>query len=328
MLDIGSMVVFARVVEAGGFSAAARRLDLSKSAVSKQISRLEARLGVRLLNRSTRRISLTEAGRVYYEGCQRTIEAAESAESALGGLTERPSGHLRVSAPMSFGIGHVAPLLGDFLRRYPDITMDLELNDRQVDLIAEGFDLAIRIGELPDSSLVARRLAPSLLLLCAAPSYLERQGIPEQPEDLSDHRCLIYSYGALGNRWRFRGPEADRRVKIAGPLAVNNGEVLAQAAVDGLGIVALPSFIVCDALRSGRLVPVLPDWHLAERAAVHAVYPAARHLSPKIRAFVDFLVEVIGPTPYWDEIDQDTGSAKPTPMQERDRKDLGPPSGL
>ena len=313
--DLTAQATFAQVVEAASFSGAARSLGLSKSAVSKQVSRLEAGLGVQLLHRTTRRLSLTEAGAVFYEGCQRMLAEAEAAEQAVTHLAAAPRGHLRLNAPMSFGILHLSPLLPDLLRRCPELTVDLTLNDRLVDLVEEGYDLAIRIGRLPDSSLIARRLAPSRAVLCAAPAYLEAQGAPAQPHDLKQHAGLLYSYQADGATWRLTGRkgtgrkgigrkgigrEGSVRVPVAGRFQVNNGDSLRQAALGGLGIAQLPTFIVGDDLRAGRLQRVLPDWEIAAEAAVHAVYPATRTLSPEVRVVIDFLAERFGDAPYWD----------------------------
>jgi DNA-binding transcriptional LysR family regulator len=258
-------------------------------------------MGLRLLNRTTRRLSLTEAGAAFYAGCRRVVAEAEAAERAVTALAAVPRGTLKVNAPMSFGVLHLAPALPDFLRRYPELAVDLALNDRIVDLVAEGFDVGIRIGRLTDSSLIARRLAPSRRVLCAAPSYLATRGTPRAPEDLADHDCLLYSYQSEGREWRFRGPGGLRSVKIEGRLRVNNGDVIRTAAMGGLGIAMLPTFIAGDDLRRGRLRCLLPDWHGAVEEAVHAVFPASRNLLPKVRVFVDFLAERFGERPYWDE---------------------------
>jgi len=298
--DLTAQATFAQVVEAASFSAAARALGLSKSAVSKQVSRLEAQLGVQLLHRTTRRLSLTEAGAVFYEGCQRMLAEAEAAEQAVTHLAAAPRGHLRLNAPMSFGILHLSPQLPDLLQRCPELTVDLTLNDRLVDLVEEGYDLAVRIGRLPDSSLIARRLAPSRNLLCAAPAYLEQNGAPARPRDLKRHACLFYSYQAESEAWRLAGPEGTERVSLGGRFRVNNGDSLRQVTLAGLGIAQLPTFIVGDDLRAGRLLRVLPDWEAAAEAAVHAVYPATRNLSPKVRVVIDFLAERFAGTPYWE----------------------------
>lgn len=296
-----AMAVFVNVVESGSFTGAARTLNLSKSAVSKTVSRLEESLGARLLNRTTRKLSLTEAGRAYYEGCRRMLNEAETASQAVHRLNDVPRGTLRVNLPMSFGTLQVAPLLPAFLQRYPEIDLDAAFDDRPVDLVEEGYDLAIRIGILSDSSLIARRLAPNRRILCAAPSYIEEQGAPQSPEALAAHFCLLYSYQASGDHWRLLGPDGERQVQVSGRLRLNNGEAICAAAVAGLGIAYLPTFIAGSDLRAGRLVPVLPDWMDDGLGAVHAVYPASRHLSPKVRVFIDYLTEHFGKEPSWDQ---------------------------
>jgi len=296
-----AMAVFARVVEAGSFSQAAQELGLSKSAVSKQVGRLEDRLGVRLLNRTTRRLSLTEAGTAFYAGCRQLVADAEAAEDAVSHLATAPRGTLRVNAPMSFGLTHVAPAMPEFLRRYPELSVDLQLNDRTVNLIEEGYDMAVRVGRLPDSSLIAKRLAPMRRALVASPDYLDRRGRPAHPRELAGHDCLIYSYLASGREWRFHGPDGEVRVPLKGRLEANNGDALCRAACGGAGFVLLPTFICGEDLRSGRLECVLPEWTDDGGAAIHAVFPASRNLSPKVRVFVDFLAERFGPEPYWDE---------------------------
>ncbi len=306
MQDLGAMALFAGVVEAGSFTGAAAQLGLSKSAVSKQVSRLEERLGARLMNRTTRRLSLTEAGQAFYEGCQKVVAEAEAAEQAVTHLAAAPRGVLRVNAPMSFGILHVAPVLPALLEACPELSLDLTLNDRRVDLVEEGYDLAIRIVALGDSSLIARRLAPSHRVLCAAPAYLAAgrvlgRGPPAAPEDLAAHECLVYSYQAAGQAWRLSGPTGDKRVKIAGRLKVNNGDALLAAALAGLGVAFLPSFIAGDALRRGRLEQLLPDWRDGQETSVYAIHPAGRKVPPKVRVFIDFLALRFGDPPYWDE---------------------------
>ena len=298
--QLDAMALFARVVEAGGFSAAARELGLSKASVSKRIARLEDRLGVRLLNRTTRRLSLSEAGEAFYAGCRRMVSEAEAAEQAVTHLAAAPRGTLRVNAPMSFGQLHLAPALNAFLERYPELAVDLVLDDREANLVQDGFDVGVRIKPLQDSSLIARRLAPSRALICAAPAYLEAHGAPVRPEDLSRHPCLLYSYHSEPGVWVMRGPEGERRVRVSGRLRANNGEALLKAAVDGFGVTLMPTFIIGEALRQGRLQPVLRDWAAGSPVAVHAIYPASRNLSPKVRVFVDFLGERFAPEPYWD----------------------------
>ena len=300
MEDLSAMAVFARVVEMESFSGAARALGLSKSAVSKRVGRLEDRMGLRLLNRTTRRLSLTEAGAAFYQGCRRVVAEAEAAERAVSRLASAPRGRLKVNAPMSFGVRHLAPALPDFMARYPELNVDLTLNDRVVDLVEEGFDLAIRIARLAESSLIARRLAPNRLVLCAAPTYLTAHGAPRSIEDLKGHECLLYSYQAAGDVWRLCGPGGERRLAVTGRLRINNGDALLAAALGGLGVALLPCFICGQDLRAGRLIQVLPAWSGPADTAIAAVYPASRNLSPKVRVFVDFLTERFSGTPYWD----------------------------
>lgn len=300
MDHLSAMAVFARVVEMESFSGAARALGLSKSAVSKRVGRLEDRMGLRLLNRTTRRLSLTEAGAAFYQGCRRVVAEAEAAERAVSRLASAPRGRLKVNAPMSFGVRHLAPALPDFMARYPELNVDLTLNDRVVDLVEEGFDLAIRIAPLAESSLIARRLAPNRLVLCAAPSYLAAHGAPRAVEDLKGHECLLYSYQAAGDVWRLCGPGGERRLAVTGRLRINNGDALLAAALGGLGVALLPCFICGQDLRAGRLIQVLPAWSGPADTAIAAVYPTSRNLSPKVRVFVDFLTERFAGTPYWD----------------------------
>ncbi len=302
--DVTAMVVFARVVELGGFSAAAQALGLSKSAVSKQISKLEDRLGTRLLNRTTRQLSVTEAGAAFFERCQRVEAEALAAEEAVTHLAEAPRGLLKVNSALSFGVRHIAPALPDFLAMCPELEVDLSLNDRPVDLVEEGYDLAIRIGKLGDSSLVARRLAPMRRLLFAAPDYLARAGRPKHPNELRQHECLLYTYQTSGQTWSFRaaegGTERDVKVRISGRLRINNGDAILKACIAGQGIALLPSFICSEAISEGVVERLLPDWDDGTPGGVHAVFPASRNLSPKVRVFVDFFLTRFGSEPYWD----------------------------
>ncbi len=299
MENLSAMIVFARVVEAKSFSTAARQLGMSKSTVSKHVSRLEDRLGARLLNRTTRRLSPTEVGLAFYERCARIAIEVEEAEAAAMRLQSSPRGTLKVNAPMSFAMLHIAPAIPKFVARHHELSVDMTMNDRVVDLIDEGFDLAVRIGDLPDSSLIARRLAPNRRVVCAAPAYLARHGTPRAPAELGAHNCLGYTLGTSPNEWHFLGPGGEHSVRVSGNFQANNGDALRLAAREGLGLVTLPTFIAGDDLRSGALRAVLADYALPE-GAVYAVYPHNRHLSAKVRAFVDFLVERFGPRPYWE----------------------------
>lgn len=294
---LAAMTAFARVAETGSFSEAARRLRSSKSVVSRQIAALESELGVRLLHRSTRALTLTEAGRSYFDQLVRILADIDEANLSVSHLQAAPRGRLRVNAPMSFGIRHLAPAIPDFLARCPEVEIDLTLNDRFVDLVDEGFDMAVRIGQLIESSLVARRLAPLRRVVCASPAYLAARGTPTTPDDIAGHECLCYSNMSAGNEWKF--VDRDGRpwpVEIKGRLRINNGDAIRVAALNGLGLACLPTFIVGEDLRAGTLVPVLTE-AMHQDGAVFAVYPHARLLSPKVRVFIDFLAERFGPNP-------------------------------
>lgn len=295
------MMIFARAVEEGSFSAAARDLDLTPSAVSKQIRRLEDRLGARLFNRTTRRISLTEAGQAYYERCARIIQEIEEAEDAITALNENPRGRLRVAATVSFGRMEILPRINQYLERYPDINMEFELTDHHVDLVEEGIDVAIQWREqMEDPSLIARKLCVNRRIICAAPSYLERHGVPRTPEELLEHNCLTLSEMELFNDWEFEDAERGRRVlHVSGNFRANNVDALYQAALSGAGLARMSSWLVVPDIRAGRLVPVLPEYP-HESSAFYVLYPHRRHLSRKVRTFVDFLVEVFTPVPPWE----------------------------
>jgi DNA-binding transcriptional LysR family regulator len=295
-----TLEAFVRVAEIRSFSEAARRLRSSKSAVSRQVAALERELGARLLHRTTRSLTLTEAGRGYLERASRILADLDEANASVSRLQSAPRGRLRVNAPMSFGFLHLAPAVPDFLARYPEVEVDMIMNDRFVDLVDEGFDVAVRIGQLQDSSLVARQLAPICRVVCASPAYLRARGIPDSPEDLKTHECLLYSNVAVPNQWHFTASDGRQwTVEVKGRLSTNNGDALVAAALAGFGMVYHPTFIVGRHLQAGTLVKVLEQF-VHQTAVVSAVYPHARHLSPKVRAFVDFLVERFGPRPYWD----------------------------
>jgi DNA-binding transcriptional LysR family regulator len=296
-----SMEVFARVAEVKGFSEAARRLGQSKSSVSKHVSALENHLGVRLLNRTTRRLSLTEAGVAYYDWCRRIAADMEAAEESVTRLHAEPRGNLKVNAPMSFGWQHLAPAIPGFLDRYPHVTVEMSLDDRFVDLIEEGFDLAVRITRLADSSLIARRIASARRIICASPDYLAEHGVPRTPADLVQHNCLIYSYSPRGDRWRFSGPDGEYTVRVSGNFWANNGDALRTAALAGLGVLPSPSFIVGEDLRAGRLKAVLGDFRTPD-LPIHAVYPHQRHMTAKLRVFIDYMIERFATSPSWDAI--------------------------
>jgi DNA-binding transcriptional LysR family regulator len=293
-----SMAVFVRVAELGSFSSAALQLGLSKSAVSKHVTALEERLGVRLINRTTRRLALTEAGSVFRDYCARIAQDVEEAELSAMQHGTLPRGRLKLNAPMTFGFLHLGPLLPEFLARHPGIEVELTLNDRFVDLLEEGYDVAVRIGRLADSSLIARRLATTRFVCAASPAYLARAGAPCQPTDLTGHNCLRYSLHRQPDDWAFGRGAEHVSVRIKGNLKANNGDALRSAALEGLGIVYIPDFIVGDDLERGLLVPLLPDWQTPE-IPIHAVFPPQRHASAKLRVFVDYLVEKFGRREGW-----------------------------
>ncbi|AOY02423.1 LysR family transcriptional regulator [Jeongeupia sp. USM3] len=294
-----AMQVFTAVVDAGSFVRAAERLGQSTTAVSRQLAELEAHLGVRLLQRTTRTMSLTEAGRIYYAQCVSLLADLSDAEAAVSSASQIASGVLRVNAPVSFAIRHLAPLLPRFRTLQPQVGIELAVNDRVVDLVDEGFDLALRISRQPQAStLIARRLASVRVVVCASPDYLARHGTPATPDDLGRHQCLGYSYTDRGTSWEFTGPPA-HSIEVNGFLRANNGDVLVEAAIAGAGLIAQPTFLVGDALRDGRLVRVLADHALPDYTA-WAVYPSRRFLSAKVRSFVDFLGAAWGDAPPWD----------------------------
>ena len=289
--DILGMAVFARVVEARSFTEAAKRLNLAKSAVSARVGRLEESVGVRLLHRTTRKLSLTEEGLAFYERCARLLAAADEAAAVAEEAGGAPSGTLRVTAPLAFSQLHLAPALAAFLTAQPRVTVDLGAEDRLVDLVAERFDLAIRIGRIKDSTLVARKLAGDRLVVCGAPDYLTRRGVPRTPTDLLRHNCLRYANIPTRLDWRFRDRQGEISiVPVTGNLVAGNGTVLREAAVAGLGLAVLPSYMVAAELAAGRLRTVLGDYRRGE-IGIYAVYPNRRNLPSKLRAFVDFMVE-------------------------------------
>jgi DNA-binding transcriptional LysR family regulator len=267
--------------------------------VGRYIQALEDRLGVRLLNRTTARQSLTEAGVAFYAQASTILEQLEAAETAASERQAEPRGTLRVNAPMSFGAHHLAAAVAEFCGRNAGVRVEMVLNDRVVDLIEEGYDVAVRIGRLADSGLIARRLSTCRLVVCASPDYLARRGTPRTPADLLEHNSLLYAYASNGGAWRFHGEGGETEVRLAGDVVVNNGDALLAAALAGQGVILQPTFIVGDALRQDRLVRLLPGWRLAD-LDVHAVYPTTRHLSPKVRSFVDFLAGRFRDPPPWD----------------------------
>jgi DNA-binding transcriptional LysR family regulator len=293
--NAAAMLVFAEVVATGSFSAAARRLGLSKASVSREVARLERRLGAQLLRRTTRSMSLTEIGETFYAGCQRVVEEAEQAERSVSELQAEPRGEVRLVAPVSLGQFHLAPRLPPLLARYPKLRVRMDLTDRIVDLVSEKYDLAIRItGRLSDATMVQRRLCPIRFVVCAAPAYLEKHGTPSDPDELFEHNCL----GMGASPWHLL-LSREWAGKLRGDLFVDNGDALRRIALLGHGIVFLPTYLVGDDLGEGRLVRILAD-DLGLEASAFALYPQSRHASPKVRALIDHLAATLGPEPDWD----------------------------
>jgi DNA-binding transcriptional LysR family regulator len=285
-----AMDIFVRIVEAGSFSAVARDLGTTQPTISKQMTALETHLKTRLLNRSTRSLSVTESGTGYYERCKRILEDVKLAEGALGRLQSSLTGTLHVNGSIALGQLFLTPLMLDFQRDYPDLTVELTLNDRYIDLVEEGVDVAVRLGRLADSNLVARRLGSTRRVLVAARDYLDRYSTPQAPADLDRHNCLLYAYLSTGNEWVFRGPQGDMRVQAHGNFKANNGHAIREALLAGAGVALMPDWLVHDDLQAGRLVTLLPQFAPAP-LEVNAVYPSGRHVSAKLRTFIEFLQE-------------------------------------
>ncbi len=292
------MAAFVRAVELGGFSTAARDLGLTPSAISKLVTRLEDRLGVRLLNRTTRRLALTPEGEAYFHRSQRILSDITEAENEVARFRAQPRGLLRVNVGTAFGVHQLTPALPAFLERHPDMRVELTVTDRVVDLIEEGADLGIRLGVLRDSSLIARRIAEVERVICAAPEYLARHGTPQAPEDLLRHNCLSVAYAPNLRHWPFTAAEGVRHIEVAGNVSANNADTLLQLALRGHGVIRLVDVMVDAAIRQGRLVPLLQEAHHREPLPLHAVYPQGRHRSPKVAAMVEFLVARFGSAPW------------------------------
>jgi DNA-binding transcriptional LysR family regulator len=298
MSDYDDILAFTRVIELESYTKAARRLGISKSMVSRRVARLEGKLGTRLVVRSTRGLAPTEAGRVFAERAAHALAELDEAQTAVAEGEREPSGALRIAAPLSFGILHLGPALAEFAQQYSRIAIDVAFSDRFVDLMEDGFDAAVRIGILKDSSLVGRKLSPIRALIAASPDYLARHGRPATPRDLLQHRCLTYSGAGSEEQWRFRVGGRWQAIKPAGLFRADNGEALRDAAAAGLGITALPSFILSPALESGALEPILTDFAVPERGLYvlrHGGTPPLR-----LRLLIDFLAARFGPEPYWD----------------------------
>jgi DNA-binding transcriptional LysR family regulator len=312
-----ALTTFAKVVETGSFARAADRLNISVSAASRQVSELEAHLGARLLNRTTRTLSLTEPGQAFYERCVQLLADLDEAEEAITVSSVVPRGTLRMTASISFGVRYLAPAIAAFEAAHPQLRFDIELSDRPIDLVDKGLDLAIRIGDIGSQALIGRRIGVAQIVCCAAPAYLAAQAPPATPDDLRRHLCLTYEYSSEGNTWRFTDTEARvHEVKVSGHAHANNGAMLAALAVQGRGITLAPDFIVADDVRAGRLVALLPGY-TPPAINITAAYPSRRHLSAKVRAFIDFLAERFVRNPEWR---LDTGTAVPARRATRARQ--------
>ncbi|WP_428623508.1 LysR family transcriptional regulator [Sedimenticola sp.] len=297
MLDFNEMVIFVKVVESGNFTAAAANLGMPKSTVSRKISQLETRLGTRLLQRTTRRVRTTELGALYYERCARLVSEAEEAERAISQCQEQPRGLLRVTMPVDIGISIMPAILREFLHQYPEITLQVDVSDRYVDLVGEGFDMAIRAGVLQDSTLVAHRLYTSRMLICATPDYFIRHGKPLVPADLRQHDCIVFNPSRGSESLKFKGPKGEETVEVGGRLSINNLSAIRGACLTGEAIGMLPEVQCQDLIATGQLVSVLDDW-LVNAGGIYAVYPSPRHLTPKVRSFIAFLDQQFARLPH------------------------------
>jgi len=284
------MQAFAAVVDAGSFVRAADALDVSKAAVSRYVSELESRLGVRLLHRTTRRLSLTPEGEIFNARCRELLGSLDEAEAEITSRSGEASGLLRINVPFSFGLLHLAPLWVEFMAQHPKVTLDVTLADRVVDLVEEGFDMAVRIARLPNSTLVSRPLTSTRMVLCASPAYVRKRGKPTHPSDLTSHDVLAYSLLSMGEEWEFMGPEGAATVKVTPRMRTNSGDTCRVAALRHRGIVLQPTFLVGQDLLAGNLVELMPAWRSIE-LEVYAVYPSRKFVSPKVRLMIEFLVK-------------------------------------
>lgn len=301
MEKLDDIAGFVTVARSGSFTAAAEQMGCSKTAISRQVSRLEQALGVQLLHRTTRRLHLTEAGQQLFSEAEAGLGRLDEALAQVRSQQSEPTGVLRLNAPMSFGILHLAPHIGDFLQRYPKLDVDMQLDDRQLDLIQDGFDLAIRIARLNDSSLVARRLAPAKHVVCASPTYLQQHGCPRDPLELRKHPLISYRYQEQALQWNFTSAGGETvSIPVDGRLQLSNSLAIRGALLTGTGLALIPTFIVGPDLKAGRLQAVLGDYRVRE-VGIYAIYPDRRHLPPKVRVFIDFLAEQLGDPPHWDQ---------------------------
>ena len=309
---ISGMRIFVYIADNGSLAKAGRELDLSPSVVSKSISALEDRLGARLLNRTTRSVSLTEVGFAYLDRARRIIGDVDEAEVAVSNATNAPRGHLRITAPSTFSYRHVAPHLPLFRERFPEVEIEMIVSDDELDLIDNNIDLGIRIALMKDSSLIARKLAPNPKTLFASPGYIKKRGKPNHPDDLVNHEIISFRNGSPFNDWHFLVDGKPKLIHAKGMLQLNHGDAILRSAINGGGLAMLSRFVVGRHIAAGTLVSVL-DEYVQEDYPIYAVYPSGKHLSPKVRAFLDFLIEIYGPVPYWsEEGDHNSDAAKRT----------------
>jgi len=300
MDSFNNIPIYVAVAKHGGFSAAARELGISKSAISKRITQLEEQLSAKLIHRTTRKLSLTEAGERFYEHAIKATTAAQDAQDSVSELLGEPQGLLKIQVPMTFGLLHVAPLIPVFLKRYPKINIELFMDDKVIDIVGQGYDLSIRAGELPDSTLIARRLAPLNSVICMSGEYDSKTSL-QSPADLAQENCLIYSNSVNGDRWEFSLNGNSESVKVAGNYRVNSSEALKVALLKGGGIGRLPSFVAGEYIQSGQLIQVFSEYKMPSKM-IYAVYPQRTYVPAKVRAFLDFTIEHFGKDlPYWDQ---------------------------
>ncbi len=304
-----AMEIFVHAVDAGSFSAAARNLHTSVASVTRYVAFLEERLGIRLMQRSSRKLALTEGGATYYGRCKQILEDLADADARVGAAAVQPTGVIKLSVPVSLGLHHLADVWPGFMARYPDVNLNINISDRFVDLLEDGYDAAIRVARLADSSLVARKLATVRVVVCASPDYLARRGVPQTVAELADHDCLSYSYTLPVDEWTLRRGAESQSVRISGRAQANNGDTLRAMALAGFGVIAQPTFLVGEDLAAGRLVTLLPGWEMTD-LGLYAVYPSRRHMSAKLRVLLDYLVETIGPEPPWDRLQDRAGTGK------------------
>lgn len=297
-MDLNAIAVFVKVVEAGSFLGAARTSEIPKSTIARRIDELEASLGVRLLQRSTRQLSLTEVGRAYYERCRRIVEDIDDASASVSSHQREPQGKLRFTTTSQLADAYIGQWAVEYLQRYPRVELDMFLTGRRVDLLGDGFDLAFRVGRLERSTHIVRQLGPIPRYVCASPAYLEAHGVPRTPQDLRDHQCVVHSPERAKQPWALDNDQGDSvSVAVTGRLVVNSFEVALHACLAGFGIAYLPSFICCESIVEGRLVHLLSEWQ-SSASTLHALYPSRLHLSPMVRTFLDFMTEKLTPTPW------------------------------